>query len=147
MSKREKKAIKLYCDGSSLGNPGAGGWGVILEYKGVKKEFSGGVKSATNNQMELQAVIEGLKRLKEPCKVEIVTDSQYIANSINDWLYKWIAKGFKGVKNKELWEEYLRVSKDHDIKAIWVRGHNGHVENERCDYLAKKEAIKFKEHS
>jgi len=145
LKKEEKKAVTLYSDGSSLGNPGPGGWGVILEYKGKKKEFSGSEANTTNNRMELKAVIEGLKRLKEPCSVEVVTDSSYVANSINLWLKKWIKKDFKNVKNIDLWREYLEVSKPHTIKATWVRGHSGHKENERCDKLAVEAALKAKE--
>jgi ribonuclease HI len=140
-----KKEITLYCDGSSLGNPGAGGWGAILEYKGFQKEFSGGCRYTTNNQMELKAVIEGLKRLKEPCRVEVVTDSSYVANAINDWLKGWIKRNFKGVKNVELWKEYIEVSRPHQVRAVWVRGHSGHKMNERCDHLAVTEAKKLKE--
>ena len=145
MKKSSKKTVTLYSDGSSLGNPGPGGWGVILEYNGFKKEFSGGSSNTTNNRMELTAVIEGLKKLKEPCKVEIVTDSSYVANGINEWLSNWIKKDFKKVKNEDLWKEYIEVSKNHEIKATWVKGHSGHKENERCDYLATNEAKKFKE--
>ena len=133
---KQLKEVKLYSDGSSLGNPGAGGWGTILEYQGIQKEFSGGKKDTTNNQMELKAVIEGLKKLKEPCKVEIITDSSYVANAINQWLTNWIAKDFQKVKNVELWKEYIEASKQHIVKATWVKGHNGHKENERCDKLA-----------
>ena len=145
MKRKEKKAVTLYSDGSSLGNPGPGGWGVILEYKGRQKEFSGGERETTNNRMELTAVIEGLRRLREPCDVEIVTDSSYVANAINSWLKGWIEKDFKKVKNVDLWKEYLNVSKIHNVKATWVRGHSGHKENERCDKLATSEAKKFKE--
>ena len=145
MSKNIKKAVTLYSDGSSLGNPGPGGWGTILEFKGQKKEFSGGEPHTTNNRMELTGVIEGLKRLKEPCSVEVVTDSSYVANAINDWLAGWVAKDFKKVKNVDLWQEYLSVSEPHEVKATWVRGHNGHPENERCDELATTEAKKYKE--
>ena len=145
MSKNIKKAVTLYSDGSSLGNPGPGGWGTILEFKGQKKEFSGGEPHTTNNRMELTGVIEGLKRLKEPCSVEVVTDSSYVANAINSWLAGWVAKDFKKVKNVDLWQEYLSVSEPHEVKATWVRGHNGHQENERCDELATTEAKKYKE--
>ncbi len=134
----------LYCDGSSLGNPGAGGYAGILEYRGKRKIFSGGEKKSTNNQMELKAVIEGLKLLKEPCKVLIVTDSTYVANAINLWLKSWIQKKFKGVKNKELWKEFLEVAQKHQVEAKWIKGHSGHEENELCDKLAKKEALKLK---
>jgi len=145
LSKNIKKAVTLYSDGSSLGNPGPGGWGTILEFKGQKKEFSGGEPHTTNNRMELTGVIEGLKRLKEPCSVEVVTDSSYVANAINSWLAGWVAKDFKKVKNVDLWQEYLSVSEPHEVKATWVRGHNGHPENERCDELATTEAKKYKE--
>jgi ribonuclease HI len=142
------KQIHLYSDGSSLGNPGPGGWGTILSYKGQEKELSGGENPTTNNRMELKGVIEGLRALKEPCAVEIVSDSKYVVQAINEWLNGWVAKGWKTaskqpVKNQELWEEYLEVSKIHSIKATWVKGHAGHTHNERCDELAKNEASKF----
>ena len=140
MERKERKQITLYSDGSSLGNPGPGGWGTILEYKGNTKEFSGSEEHTTNNRMELTGVIEGLKRLKEPCDVEVVTDSSYVANAINSWLKGWVAKDFKKVKNVDLWKEYLECSKAHNIKATWVRGHNGHPQNEQCDYLATQAA-------
>lgn len=142
------KKIHLYSDGSSLGNPGPGGYGTLLEFNGIRKELSGGQKLTTNNQMELKGVIEGLKALKEPCEVYIVSDSKYVVQSINEWLKGWVAKGWKTaskkpVKNQELWEEYLDVSKNHIIHASWVKGHAGHEQNERCDQLAKDEASKF----
>lgn len=144
MNKKEKKVVTLYSDGSSLGNPGAGGWGTILEYKGNRKELSGGVSDTTNNRMELLAVIRGLQELKAPCEVEVVTDSSYVANAINLWLKNWVAKDFKKVKNVDLWKEYLEASNIHDVKGTWVRGHNGHPENERCDTLAVEAAQKIK---
>lgn len=142
------KKIHLYSDGSSLGNPGPGGWGTILDYKGKIKELSGGKQLTTNNQMELTGVIEGLKALKEPCDVEIISDSKYVVQAINEWLKGWVVKNWKNaskqpVKNKELWEEYLEVSKQHKIHATWVKGHAGHPQNERCDQLARNEAEKF----
>ena len=106
-----------------------------------EKIISGGEIHTTNNRMELSGVIEGLKALKEPCEVEIVSDSSYVVKAINEWLISWIKRDFKKVKNIDLWHEYLNVSKPHKIKATWVRGHNGHEENERCDELAKKEAL------
>jgi ribonuclease HI len=136
------KQITLYADGSSLGNPGPGGYGGILEYKGHTKEYSGAEAMTTNNRMELRGVIEGLKLLKEPCDVEIVSDSSYVVKAINEWLDGWIAKDFKKVKNVDLWQEYLDVSKPHHIKATWVRGHNGHPQNERCDILAREQATR-----
>jgi len=142
LQKKQLKQITLYSDGSSLGNPGAGGYGGILEYKGKTKEYSGGESHTTNNRMELRGVIEGLKLLKEPCSVEVVSDSSYVVKAINEWLPNWVAKNFKNVKNVDLWKEYLEVSKPHNISATWVRGHNGHPQNERCDILAKQEAEK-----
>jgi ribonuclease HI len=144
LKKEEKKEVILYSDGSSLGNPGAGGYGGILDYNGKRKIFSGGDVGVTNNQMELKAVIEGLKLLKEPCKVLVVTDSSYVADAINSWLSNWIKKDFKGVKNIDLWREYLEVAKNHQVSAKWVRGHSGHEENELCDKLAREEAYKYK---
>ncbi len=134
------KRVTLFCDGSSLGNPGFGGWGVILRYGSSQKELSGASADVTNNQMELQAVIEGLNALKEPCEVEIVSDSQYVTNGINKWLDGWVKKGFKGIKNPDLWAKYIEVAKPHKVRATWVRGHNGHIENEMCDKLAKDAA-------
>ncbi|MDD2399506.1 MAG: ribonuclease HI [Sulfurovum sp.] len=144
MQKQTRKQIILYCDGSSLGNPGPGGYGGILEFKGHRKEYSGGDVHTTNNRMELQAVIEGLKLLKEPCNVEIISDSSYVIKAINEWLPGWVKRNFAKVKNVDLWQTYLEVSSLHTIKGTWVRGHNGHPENERCDELAKLEAEKIK---
>lgn len=138
------KKITLYCDGSSLGNPGAGGWCAILCYKDKEKILSGGEANATNNQMELKAVVESLKALKESCEVEIVSDSKYVCEGINSWLNTWMKKNFKDVKNPLMWQEYLQVSAPHKIKATWVRGHAGHIYNERCDTIAKEEAQKYK---
>lgn len=139
------KRVTLFCDGSALGNPGPGGYGVILRYGSIERELSGGELYTTNNQMELKAVIEGLKALKEPCEVTIVSDSSYVVKGITEWLEGWIKKDFKNIKNPNLWKEYIEVVKGHKIDALWVRGHNGHTENERCDILAKNEALKMKE--
>lgn len=144
------KKVFLYSDGSSLGNPGPGGFGTILRYKDTQKEISGGDPHTTNNKMELKGVIEGLKLLKEPCEVEIFSDSKYVTQAINEWLEGWIKNGFKTaakkpVKNYDLWEEYMKVSSRHKINATWVKGHAGHPENERCDDLARMEAEKLKE--
>ena len=139
------KKISLFCDGSALGNPGPGGYGTILRFGDKEREISGGELHTTNNRMELLAVIEGLKALKEPCSVDIVSDSSYVVKGINEWLGNWIKKDFKNVKNPDLWKEYIKASKNHKINAIWVRGHDGHTENERCDVIAKKEALKMKE--
>lgn len=139
------KKIALFCDGSSLGNPGFGGYCAILRYGENERIVSGGQKDATNNQMELLAVIKGLEALREPCEVTITSDSSYVVKGINEWLSGWVKKNFAKVKNPELWEYYLQVAHGHKIKAIWVRGHNGHEENERCDIIAKNEATQLKE--
>ncbi len=139
------KKITLFSDGSALGNPGPGGYGVILRYGNSEKELWGSELHTTNNRMELKGVIEGLRALKEPCEVDIVSDSSYVVKGINEWLKNWIQRDFKKVKNPDLWKEYIEAAKPHKIYAIWVRGHDGHEENERCDILAKEAAQKAKE--
>ena len=139
------KKIHLYSDGSSLGNPGFGGYCAILKYKDHEKVVSGALPDVTNNQMELLAVIEGLKNLKEPCDVTITSDSSYVVKAINEWLHGWVQRDFKKVKNPDLWREYLEVAKPHRIHAVWVRGHNGHEENEKCDKIARGEAEKLQQ--
>ena len=139
------KKITLFSDGSALGNPGPGGYGTILRYGDNEKELSGNESHTTNNRMELKGVIEGLKALKEPCEVDIVSDSSYVVKGINEWLGNWIKRDFKKVKNPDLWREYIEVAKPHKIHAIWVRGHDGHVENERCDVLARDAAQEAKD--
>ena len=144
MQNQARKQITLYSDGSSLGNPGPGGYGGILEYKGKCKEYSGADVHTTNNRMELQGVIEGLKLLKEPCDVEVISDSSYVVKAINEWLEGWVRRGFKKVKNVDLWEAYLKAAAPHNVSGTWVRGHDGHPENERCDELARNEAERIK---
>ncbi|WP_294953320.1 ribonuclease HI [Sulfurovum sp.] len=144
MQKQTRKQITLYSDGSSLGNPGPGGYGGILEFRGNRKEYFGGEKETTNNRMELRGVIEGLKLLKEPCEVKVVSDSSYVVKAINEWLENWVKKDFKKVKNVDLWKAYLEAAAPHQVHGIWVRGHNGHPENERCDELARNEAERIK---
>jgi len=139
------KKITLFSDGSALGNPGPGGYGTILRYGEKEKELSGSESHTTNNRMELKGVIEGLKALKEPCEVDIVSDSSYVVKGINEWLVNWIKRDFKKVKNPDLWREYIEVAKPHNIHAIWVRGHDGHAENERCDKLARDAAQSAKD--
>ena len=138
------KKITLFSDGSALGNPGPGGYGVILRFGDKEKEISGAEVHTTNNRMELLGVIEGLRALKEDCEVDVISDSSYVVKGINEWLTNWIKKDFKKVKNPDLWRDYIEVSKPHKINAIWVRGHDGHIENERCDKLAYDEAQKMK---
>ena len=139
------KKITLFSDGSALGNPGPGGYGTILRFGDKEKIISGGEVHTTNNRMELLAVIEGLKALKEPCEVDVVSDSSYVTKGINEWLDGWIKRDFKKVKNPDLWREYIEVSASHKVNGIWIRGHDGHVENERCDQIAKEEAQKIKD--
>jgi len=139
------KKITLFSDGSALGNPGPGGYGVILRFGDKEKELFGSEEHTTNNRMELRGAIEGLRALKEPCEVEIISDSSYVVKGINEWLVGWIKRDFKKVKNIDLWKDYIEVSKIHNIKATWVRGHDGHEENERCDILARTAAENMKE--
>lgn len=142
--------VHLYTDGCSLGNPGPGGIGVILRYKDQEKELSKGYSHTTNNRMELTAIICGLKALKKPCKVEIYTDSQYVTKAFSEgWLENWQKNNWKNaskkpVKNQDLWKELLSLLKKHQVKFHWIKGHNNHPENERCDQLAKQAALKIK---
>jgi ribonuclease HI len=133
-----EKTIQVYTDGASTGNPGPGGFGVILSYNGKHKELSKGFRLTTNNRMELLAVIEALRAIKNPeIPVEIFSDSQYVVNAIEKkWVFGWQKKGFSGKKNKDLWMEFLKLYPQFKLKVHWVRGHNGHYENERCDVLA-----------
>ncbi len=143
------KQVEIFTDGACKGNPGPGGWGAILRYKGVEKEISGGERNTTNNRMELTAVISALRLLKESCTVTLYTDSQYVCNAINQgWAKKWKANGWMRNKkekalNPELWESLLELCDRHEVSFNWVKGHAGHPENERCDRLAVAEAEKF----
>lgn len=130
--------IEIFTDGASSGNPGPGGYGVILRSGKHYKELSQGFRKTTNNRMELLAVIKGLEALKSLNQsVTIYSDSKYVIDAIEKrWVYSWLQKGFKDKKNKDLWLRYLEVSKLHQVKFVWVRGHAGHPENERCDELA-----------
>ena len=145
MSKVDKE-ILLYTDGSSIGNPGPGGYGIIMELKGTtyKKEFSKGYRHTTNNRMELLAIIVGLESLKKgSSKVIVYSDSKYVIDSVNNkWIFDWQKKGFKGKKNPDLWERFIRVYKKHHIDFKWIKGHNSHPQNERCDFLANTAAKK-----
>ena len=136
------KHVDIYTDGACRGNPGRGGWGAILVYNGTEKEMSGGEKMTTNNRMELTAAIEALSALKEPCDVMLYSDSTYLVNAVNKgWLESWKKKGFKKtsttqVPNADLWIKLDRQLARHKIELVWVRGHDGHEYNERCDRLA-----------
>ncbi len=137
-----KKYIELFTDGACSGNPGPGGWGVVLRYGRHEKELSGGERETTNNRMELTAAIKGLEALKEPCVVKLVTDSKYVADGIiKGWAKSWqknnwIKSDKKPALNSDLWERLLELLEKHEVKIEWVKGHAGHAENERCDRLA-----------
>jgi len=136
------KRITAYTDGACSGNPGPGGFGVILQYDSREKELSGGFRNTTNNRMELMGAIVALEALKEPCEVTIVTDSQYVANAVEKgWVYAWKQNGWrkkdkKTALNVDLWERLLVSLAKHKVTFNWIRGHTGHAENERCDALA-----------
>ena len=138
--------VEIFADGACSGNPGPGGYGAILKYGQNIKELSGYETDTTNNRMEMMAVIEALRQLKRPCKVTVVTDSQYLVNGMTKWVQGWIRKNWmtsqkKPVLNRGLWEELVRLNNTHSIEWKWIKGHNGHAYNERCDQLAK-DAIK-----
>lgn len=138
----ERKTVYIYTDGACSGNPGVGGWAAILIYNEFKKEMSGADAMTTNNRMELSAVINGLKALKEPCRVILTTDSKYVCDAVTKgWAKSWQKRGWiksdkKPALNSDLWQELLDLLKIHDVEFKWVKGHAGHPENERCDELA-----------
>lgn len=139
------KTVSIFTDGSCLGNPGPGGYGVVLSYQQHKKELSGGFRQTTNNRMELLAAIVALESLKSPCQVQLTTDSQYVRLGITQWLAGWKRNDWrtsqkKPVKNKDLWQRLDSASQPHRVEWIWVKGHTGHPENERCDQLARNAA-------
>lgn len=135
----DKPNIHIYTDGSSRGNPGPGGYGILMEWvgKGYVKEFSEGFAHTTNNRMELMAVIVALQKLKNPSEVTVFTDSKYVSDSVEKkWVFQWEKKQFKGKKNPDLWKEFLKIYRKHTVSFCWVKGHNDHPQNERCDRLA-----------
>lgn len=139
-----KANVIIYTDGACSGNPGPGGWGAILKYGHREKELSGGEKETTNNRMEMIAAIEGLQALKKPCRVKIVTDSNYLKEGITTWIHNWKKNGWrtaakKPVKNADLWQALEAAMEKHDVTWQWVKGHAGHPENERADQLARSE--------
>jgi ribonuclease HI len=136
------EAVQIYTDGACSGNPGPGGWGAILRFKGQEKELHGGEPQTTNNRMEMMAVLEGLRALTRPCVVEIYTDSEYVKKGMTEWLRGWKARGWKTadkkpVKNDDLWRLLDQEASRHTVSWHWVRGHAGHPENERADELAR----------
>jgi ribonuclease HI len=143
------KSVEIHTDGACLGNPGPGGWGALLRHGDTERELAGGEANTTNNRMELLAAIMALEALKSPCDVVLSTDSQYVQKGIGEWLPNWIRRGWKTaggepVKNKDLWERLQAAAQPHKVKWKWVKGHAGHVENERVDQLARAAAEKFR---
>jgi ribonuclease HI len=143
------KHVEVFTDGACSGNPGPGGYGVILRYKGTEKELSGGDAHTTNNRMEMMAVITALETLKEPCEVTLYSDSKYVIDSVTKgWVYNWEKKNWKRgsepVPNTELWKQLLSLLGKHKVEFVWVKGHAGHPENERCDELAVEQSQKYK---
>lgn len=149
--------VEIFCDGACSGNPGVGGYGCILRYKEKEKEISGAEEMTTNNRMELMGAISALESLKRPCRAVITTDSQYLHKGMTEWVQGWVKRGWinskkEPVLNRDLWERLLELCRVHQVTWAWVRGHNGHLENERCDVLAraaieelKKETARRKE--
>ena len=142
MAKRDQTLVEIFSDGACSGNPGPGGWGTLLRYGGHEKELSGFDPETTNNRMELIGAIAGLEALTRPCKVVLTTDSEYVKKGMTEWIEGWIKRGWKNsqkkpVANRDLWERLLELTRKHQVEWHWVRGHDGHAENERCDELAR----------
>lgn len=148
MSTPQKK-VSIFTDGACAGNPGPGGWGAILRYGEAERALSGGEKESTNNRMELTAVIQALSALKEPCEVTLYSDSKYVTDAIEKgWARGWRARGWikadkKPALNADLWQQLLDLLERHTVRFVWIKGHNAHPENERCDQLAVAESKKF----
>ena len=137
-----KKIVEIYTDGACSGNPGPGGWGAILRYGTTEKEMNGGEPQTTNNRMELMAAIMAIEAVKRPCEIHLHTDSEYLRQGITTWIHSWKARNWrtadkKPVKNVDLWQRLERAIETHDVHWHWVKGHSGHVENERADELAR----------
>jgi ribonuclease HI len=142
--------IEIFCDGACSGNPGPGGFGAILRAGNKMRELSGGEKETTNNRMEMTAAITALEALSRPCRVTVTTDSQYLVKGMNEWLHGWLRKGWLNSKkepvlNRDLWERLNALAAVHDIEWRWVKGHDGHAENERCDELARLAIKQFQQ--
>jgi ribonuclease HI len=137
-----RKIVEIFTDGACSGNPGPGGWGAVLRYGEVEKEMSGGEPATTNNRMEMMAAIMAIEAVKRPCEIHLHTDSEYLRNGIMTWIHSWKARGWKTadkkpVKNVDLWQRLERAIETHDVHWHWVKGHSGHIENERADELAR----------
>ena len=142
MTSAAKKIVEIFTDGACSGNPGPGGWGAVLRYGEVEKEMNGGEPATTNNRMELMAAIMAIEAVKRPCEIHLHTDSEYLRQGITTWIHSWKARGWKTadkkpVKNVDLWQRLERAIETHDVHWHWVKGHSGHVENERADELAR----------
>jgi ribonuclease HI len=143
------EVVEVFTDGACLGNPGPGGWAALLRFGSREKELSGGEIDTTNNRMELMAAISAIEALKRACKVVVTTDSEYVRRGVEEWMTRWQANGWrtsdkKPVKNRDLWERLAAALADHTVRWHWVRGHTGHIENERVDALAREAALKIK---
>ena len=143
MSQPAEILVEIFSDGACSGNPGPGGWGTILRFEGREKELSGYEPETTNNRMELLGAIAGLEALTRPCRVALTTDSQYVKKGMTEWIDGWVKRGWKNsqkkpVANRDLWERLLKLTEPHQVEWHWVRGHDGHAENERCDALARE---------
>ena len=142
MTSAAKKIVEIFTDGACSGNPGPGGWGAVLRYGEVETEMNGGEPATTNNRMELMAAIMAIEAVKRPCEIHLHTDSEYLRQGITTWIHSWKARGWKTadkkpVKNVDLWQRLERAIETHDVHWHWVKGHSGHVENERADELAR----------
>jgi ribonuclease HI len=149
-SKSLIKEVEIHTDGSCLGNPGPGGWGVVLRHQGRERELSGGEALTTNNRMELMAAIMALEALNEACRVTLHTDSQYVRQGITEWMANWVRRNWKTaggdpVKNRDLWERLHAANQRHTVEWRWVKGHSGDPDNERVDVLARDAAMKFRD--
>jgi len=152
MPDKKIKIVEIFTDGACSGNPGPGGYGALLRYGETPKEISGYAPDTTNNRMEMMAVIEALRQLKRSCRVNLYTDSKYVMKGITEWVPRWIRCNWinskkRLVMNRDLWEEILNLSKPHQIEWNWVKGHQGHPENERCDQLARNALMECKKGS
>ena len=141
--------IEIHTDGACSGNPGPGGWGALLRYGATEKELSGGESQTTNNRMELMAAICALESLSKPCRIDLYTDSQYVQKGITEWMTGWLKRGWKNakgeaVKNQDLWQRLNKAATPHRVTWHWVKGHNGHADNERVDGLARLAAASFR---
>ena len=140
--RKSNHIVEIFADGACSGNPGPGGYGAVLKYGQKRKEVSGCKHKTTNNRMELLAVIEALRQLKRPCKIKLFSDSSYLVKGITQWMPGWIRRNWmtsqkKPVLNRDLWEELNKLARPHQIQWVWIKGHDGHLENERCDALAR----------